>query len=261
MGVLNVTPDSFSDGGRFPDPDSAVAHGRQLVAAGADIIDIGGESTRPGAEPVAEAEELARVLPVVEGLCAEGVTVSIDTSKPAVATAAVAAGATVLNDVTGFTDPRMQDLAAQSEVGVVIMHMQGEPRSMQHNPAYRDVVTEVVGFLVSQAQAVEAAGVRRSRIAIDPGIGFGKTYHHNLRLLRNLGAMVDTGYPVLLGTSRKRFLGQILGGDVVPAERDVATGATVALAIQQGVAVVRVHNVAMTVQIARTVDAIIGSAG
>ena len=261
MGVLNVTPDSFSDGGLFPDPDSAVARGRQMVASGAGIVDVGGESTRPGAEPVPESEELARVLPVIEDLADEGVTVSVDTSKPAVAAAALEAGARVLNDVTGLDDPGMQELAARSGAGVVIMHMQGEPRSMQHDPTYEDVVAEVTDFLVTRAEAARAAGVRRDRIAIDPGIGFGKTFDHNLRLLRNLDVLVETRYPVVLGTSRKRFLGQILGGDVPPPERDAATGATVALAIEQGVAVVRVHNVAMTTHIARTVEAVVGRTG
>jgi dihydropteroate synthase len=261
MGVLNVTSDSFSDGGWYRDPETAVIHARDLVAAGADIVDVGGESTRPGSEPVPESEELARVLPVVAALAADGINLSIDTSKPAVASAALEAGAVVVNDVTGLRDRRMRDIAATQEAGVVIMHMQGEPRSMQADPTYEDVVAEVTGFLVDQAAVAEAAGIRRDRIAIDPGIGFGKTIDHNLSLLRNLRVLVETGYPVVLGTSRKGFLGRILGGDVSPHERDAATGATVALAIEQGVAVVRVHNVAMTTHIARTVEAITGRTG
>ena len=261
MGVVNVTPDSFSDGGRYPDAESAVDHGLRLAAAGADVVDVGGESTRPGADPVPAGEELDRVLPVVRALAAEGIRVSIDSSKPAVAAAAVEAGATMVNDVTGLVDPAMQEVAARSGAGVVIMHMQGEPRTMQHDPSYGNVVAEVTGFLVDRAEAAEAAGVRRDRIAIDPGIGFGKSFDHNLDLLRNLGTLVATGYPVLVGTSRKRFLDRILGGNVPPAERDAATGATVALAVEQGVAAVRVHNVAMTTHIARTVEAIMERAG
>lgn len=258
MGVLNITPDSFSDGGRYPSLNAAIARGRQLIAEGADIIDVGGESTRPGADPVPADDELARVLPVVGALAADGIAVSIDTAKPEVAEAAVAEGAIVVNDVTGLTNPAMLQSVAGSGAGVVIMHMQGKPRTMQDDPQYTDVVLEVRDFLVDRAQAAEAAGVAADRIAIDPGIGFGKTFDHNLALLRNLQVLVETGYPVLLGASRKAFLGRILGGTVPAAERDPATGATVALAIEQGVAVVRVHNVAMTAQIARTVEAILG---
>lgn len=261
MGVLNVTPDSFSDGGLDPTAEVAIARGTELAAAGADIVDVGGESTRPGAAPVSTAEELARVIPVVAGLAERGVAVSIDTAKPAVAQAALEAGAIVINDVTGLADRDMRSLAAQAEADVVVMHMQGEPRTMQADPQYADVVGEVRDFLVERSQLAEAEGVRRDRIAIDPGIGFGKTFQHNLDLLANLHVLVETGYPVLIGTSRKAFLGRILGESVPPNERDPASGATVALAIQQGVAVVRVHNVAMTAQIARTVDAILGRTG
>ncbi|NNC92648.1 MAG: dihydropteroate synthase [Acidimicrobiia bacterium] len=257
MGVLNVTPDSFSDGGRYPSLDAAIAHGVRLRSEGADIVDVGGESTRPGADPVPVGDELARVIPVVGALASEGIAVSIDTAKPEVAEAAVAAGAIVVNDVTGLRNPAMLAAVAASESGVVIMHMQGEPRTMQDDPQYGDVVIDVRDFLVERARAAEAAGVAADRIAIDPGIGFGKTFDHNLALLRNLQVLVETGYPVLLGASRKAFLGQILGGKVPAAERDPATGATVALAIEQRVAVVRVHNVAMTMQIARTVEAIL----
>lgn len=258
MGVLNVTPDSFSDGGRYGSLDAAIAHGRRLIAEGADMIDVGGESTRPGADPVPVDEELARVIPVVSALAADGIAVSIDTAKPAVADAALEAGAIVVNDVTGLADEAMIDTVGGSTAGVIILHMQGEPRTMQDDPHYTDVVIEVRDFLVERARAAEAAGVAAGRIAIDPGIGFGKTFDHNLELLRNLHVLVETGYPVLLGASRKAFLGRILGGNVPAAERDPATGATVALAIEQGVAVVRVHNVAMTAQIARTVEAILG---
>lgn len=258
MGVLNVTPDSFSDGGRFATVDQAVAAGVRLSREGADLVDVGGESTRPGADAVAVEDELARVLPVVSGLVAHEVAVSIDTAKPAVARAALAAGALVVNDVTGLEDPQMTSLVADSGAGVVIMHMQGSPRTMQDDPRYDDVVGEIVGFLEDRASRAEAAGVARDRIAIDPGIGFGKTLTHNLELLRNLDRFVSTGYPVLLGTSRKRFLAQILGNDLPAPERDGATGATVALAIERGVAAVRVHNVALATQIARTTEAITG---
>jgi dihydropteroate synthase len=258
MGVVNVTPDSFSDGGRYRSLEAAIAHGRQMIGEGADIIDVGGESTRPGADPVAAEDELARVLPVVGALAADGIAVSIDTTKPEVAHAALDAGAAVVNDVTGLANPAMLEAVAGSVAGVVIMHMQGEPRTMQENPQYADVVAEVRDFLLKRAESAEAAGIAAERIAIDPGIGFGKTFDHNLALLRNLRLLVETGYPVLLGASRKAFLGRILGGSVPAAERDPATGATVALAIEQGVAVVRVHNVAMTAQIARTVEAILG---
>ena len=232
-----------------------------MAAAGADIIDVGGESTRPGADSVAIEEELKRVVPVVSALAEQGVAVSIDTAKPAVAASALEAGAVVVNDVTGLRSPAMVEVVAENQSGVVIMHMQGEPRTMQENPHYDDVVTEVAGFLVERAERAEAAGVRRDRIAIDPGIGFGKAFHHNLDLLRNLDRLVETGYPVLLGASRKAFLGRILGGNVPAPERDPATGATVALAIEQGVAIVRVHNVVMGAQTARTVEAIAGRIG
>jgi dihydropteroate synthase len=258
MGVLNVTPDSFSDGGRYPSVEAAVQHGLEMSDHGAGIIDVGGESTRPGADPVPTGDELARVVPVVAGLAERGIPVSIDTVKPEVARAALEAGALVVNDVTGLSDPRMAQLAAECSAGVVIMHMQGEPRTMQDDPHYDDVVGEVRDFLLARARLAEDAGVSRARIAIDPGIGFGKTFEHNLTLLRGLRVLVDTGYPVLLGASRKAFLGQILGGSVPAPERDPATGATVALAIEQGVAIVRVHNVVMTTQIARTVEAILG---
>ncbi len=258
MGVLNVTPDSFSDGGRYGSLEAAVRHGVEMAEQGADVIDVGGESTRPGADPVSAIDELNRVVPVVGTLAEQGIAVSIDTAKPEVARVALEAGALIVNDVTGLSDPLMAPLAAEFSAGVVIMHMQGQPRTMQDQPQYEDVVGEVRGFLVARARAAEEAGVRPDRIAIDPGIGFGKAFDHNLALLRNLHKLVDTGYPVLLGTSRKAFLGRILGGSVPAPERDPATGATVALAIEQGVAIVRVHNVAMTTQIARTVEAILG---
>jgi dihydropteroate synthase len=245
IGIVNVTPDSFSDGGRFFDPDAAVAHGLRLIADGADIVDVGGESTRPGADAVSETEETERVLPVVSALAGQGIVVSVDTSKPAVARAAIDAGAAIVNDVTALGSPGMVELVAQSQVGVVVMHMQGSPRTMQANPTYRDVVSEVRDFLVARVAFAVDHDVTEDRIAIDPGIGFGKTLEHNLTLLRDLDALVDTGYPVVVGTSRKSFLGT-LTGEGRPERRDIATAATSALAVTAGAFAVRVHNVAVS---------------
>ncbi|HSF84858.1 MAG TPA: dihydropteroate synthase [Acidimicrobiia bacterium] len=265
MGILNVTPDSFSDGGRFErgsivEHDAAVAAGLAMHDAGADIVDVGGESTRPGAAPVADHEEVARVVPVVAALAAAGVVVSIDTSKPAVARAAVAAGAEIVNDVTAFGDPAMMTTCAELEVGVVLMHMQGEPRTMQQAPQYDDVVMDVRNYLTAHATAAVAAGVAVERICIDPGIGFGKTLQHNLELMAAMPDLVATGYPVLLGASRKSSVGAVLasaGVTTTAADRDPATGATTALGIAAGVAAVRVHDVPSTVQVARMADAIV----
>jgi dihydropteroate synthase len=243
MGVLNVTPDSFSDGGRWVDPAAAVAHGLALAADGADVVDVGGESTRPGAEAVSEAEELRRVLPVVEALAPQ-VRVSIDTGKPAVAEAAIAAGATLVNDVTAS----LYDVAAAGGAGWAAYHLQGEPRTMQHAPHYDDVVAEVRDYLVAAAEKAEAAGV--SEIWIDPGIGFGKTIDHNLSLLRHLRTLVDTGYPVVVGVSRKSFLGKLTGGAPV-GDRLEASVAVAAWALSQGAGMVRVHDVAATVEAVR----------
>ena len=258
MGIVNVTPDSFSDGGRLPDTAAAFAHARALIAAGADILDIGGESTRPGAAPVAEAEELARIVPLIAALRSEGaVPISIDTLKPAVARAAVAAGATIWNDVTalrGATDSL--DTAAELGCGVVLMHMQGEPRTMQADPAYDDVVAEVAAFLLARAEAAIAAGVAREKIWLDPGIGFGKTPAHNLALLARLDRIVALGFPVLLGASRKRFIRAIDPSAVEPSDR---LGGSLAVAIagaRAGAAALRVHDVRETVQ-ALKVDAAI----
>ena len=251
MGVVNVTPDSFSDGGRWFDADSAVAHGLQLLADGADVVDVGGESTRPGAAPVEEPEERRRVLPVVEALAAAcrergSGRVSIDTQKPSVAEAAVAAGATIVNDVSAS----LWDVAAAGTgVGFVAMHMRGTPATMQDDPRYRDVVTEVRDFLVDRASAARAAGVEE--VWIDPGIGFGKTAGHNLALLRHLRTFVDTDFPVLVATSRKKFLQTIIGA---PAD-DVLEGtlATSVAAMLAGAAMIRVHDVRPAVQAARLV--------
>ncbi len=257
MGILNVTPDSFSDGGEFIDPNTAIEQGLALAGAGADIVDVGGESTRPGSEPVSPEVEQARVLPVVEALVSKGITVSIDTSKARIARAAVTAGASIINDVTGFRSSEMVDVAADTAVAVVAMHMLGEPRTMQENPTYEDVVAEVASYLMRQASTLRTAGVGASAIAIDPGVGFGKTVDHNLELLRHLDRFVLSGYPVVLGASRKSFIGTVLGGRS-PADRDVGTAATVVAAVLAGVAVVRVHNVDMCLQAARMADAIVG---
>jgi dihydropteroate synthase len=243
MGVVNVTPDSFSDGGRWFGADAAVAHGLALVAAGADLLDVGGESTRPGADPVDADAEADRVLPVVARLAAEsGVPVSIDTAKAEVAGAAVAAGARIVNDVTAGRDPDMFGVVARAGVGFVAMHMQGVPRTMQDAPHYDDVVGEVAAFLAARVAAAVAAGVPRAAIAVDPGIGFGKTTAHNLALLARLDVLVGSlDVPVVLGTSRKRFLGEI-SDSPEPVARDDATLATTVWAAELGVAVVRVHD-------------------
>ena len=255
MGIVNVTPDSFSDGGLFADTEAAISHGRLLFADGADIVDVGGESTRPGAAAVTAADELDRVQDVVAALSAEG-PVSIDTSKAEVAAAAVDAGAVVINDVTALSDAAMADVAAATGAGLVLMHMQGTPRTMQDDPHYSDVVAEVREFLLGRAETALDAGVSATAIAIDPGIGFGKTLRHNLDLLARIDVLVDTGYPVVVGASRKRFLGALTETQAA-ADRDPATAATVALAVAAGVAVVRVHNVAMSLQAARTASAIV----
>lgn len=259
MGVVNTTPDSFSDGGRWAEPDGAIRRGLQLWDDGADLVDVGGESTRPGAQPVSAQEERARVIPVIEELAARGIIVSVDTSKPEVAAAAIAAGAEIVNDVTGLGSPEMVDLCEETGVGVVIMHMQGEPRTMQADPAYDDVVADVAAFLRDRTAAAVERGVEPSRIVVDPGIGFGKTFQHNLALLAGIGDL-GNGHPILIGASRKRFLGTILERADRPSEpddRDMATAATVALAVAGGAAVVRVHNVAGAVDAARTTDAIV----
>ncbi len=243
MGVLNVTPDSFSDAGRFLDPEAAVAQGLAMARAGADVVDVGGESTRPGAHAVDDAEERRRVVPVVEAL-AHHVRVSIDTSKTTVAEAAVAAGATLVNDVSASLHP----VAAEAGVGWVAMHMRGEPRTMQRHPRYDDVVGEVRAFLVERAEAAIEAGV--DEVWVDPGIGFGKTVEHNLSLLRRLSSLVATGHPVVVGTSRKSFLGTLAGGAPV-TDRLEGSLATAVHAVAQGARMVRVHDVEPTVRALR----------
>jgi dihydropteroate synthase len=244
MGVLNVTPDSFSDGGLWLDPDAAVAHGHRMIAEGADVIDVGGESTRPGARAVDPGEEMRRVLPVIEAL-AGGAVVSVDTRKAEVARAAVAAGATLINDVSATLWP----VAADTGAGWIAMHMPAEPAVMQQYAHYDDVVTEVRDYLVARAETAATSGVRE--IWIDPGIGFAKTGEHNLSLLRHLDALVATGWPVLVGTSRKSFLGRIGGHELAPDDRLEATVATSTWAMAQGVQMVRVHDVGPAVMAAR----------
>ncbi|MCX7893132.1 MAG: dihydropteroate synthase [Burkholderiales bacterium] len=244
MGVVNVTPDSFSDGGRFLDAQAAIEHARRLVEEGADILDVGGESTRPGALPVDEAEESRRVLPVLEGILPLGIPVSIDTTKPGVMRAAIAAGAAMVNDVTALRSPGALEAVAAADAGVCLMHMLGEPRTMQASPAYGDVVAEVRDFLAARAAVCEAAGIGRDRIVIDPGFGFGKTVAHNLALLRGLPALAALGFPVLAGLSRKSTLGAITGRAV--GDRLAASVAAALLAVQRGARIVRVHDVAAT---------------
>ncbi len=242
VGILNVTPDSFSDGGVHWNRELAVAAGERLASEGADIIDVGGESTRPGAEPVSIEEEINRVLPVVESLADGGLVVSIDTSKPAVAAKAIDVGASVINDVTGFRDQRMIGLAAESGVGVVVMHMSGEPRTMQMDPQYEDVVADIGQFLAEQSQRLIQAGVAPEAIVIDPGFGFGKTPEHNWELFSRLAELTDLGFPVMLGTSRKSTLGRITEEET-PLELDGATAVTTALGFERGARVFRVHNI------------------
>jgi dihydropteroate synthase len=249
MGILNVTPDSFSDGGRFVDRERALAHARRMRDDGADLIDIGGESSRPGASPVTESEELDRVLPLVEALADAGFPLAVDTRKPAVMRAAAAAGAAMINDIEALTAPGAIEACAQSGVGVCLMHMQREPMTMQAAPVYADVVADVRAFLVARAEACVAAGIARERIAIDPGFGFGKTLAHNLELLRSIGTFVATGFPVVAGLSRKSSLGAITGRSV--DERMPASLAAALAAVARGVAIVRVHDVRETVDALR----------
>jgi len=256
MGVVNVTPDSFSDGGLYLDPAAAIAHGQELAEQGAEILDVGGESTRPGAEEVGEDEELRRVVPVVEGLVGTA-TVSIDTSKLGVAEAALDAGASIVNDVTAMRhDPEIGALCAERDAGLVLMHMLGDPRSMQENPVYRDVVDEVRAFLAERLETAIAAGVDEERIWLDPGVGFGKTLEHNLELLRRLGELRELGRPIVIGTSRKSFIGKIDGSDA--GDRIGGTIASSVLAAADGADVLRVHDVAEVRQAITVADAMLG---
>ena len=255
MGILNVTPDSFSDGGRFLDRTRAIAHARAMLADGADLVDVGGESTRPGAVAVGEAEEIDRVIPVIEALVGDGAIVSVDTMKPAVMRAAIAAGASMVNDVRALREPGALEAVAQGGAAVCLMHMRGTPASMQEAPEYVDVVADVRGFLMSRAGACEAAGIARERIAIDPGFGFGKTKAHNLALLARLGDIAALGYPVLAGLSRKSTLGAITGR---PEEGRVAASVAAALiAVERGASILRVHDVPQTVDALKVLDAVL----
>ncbi len=243
MGILNITPDSFSDGGRFSNSDEAIAHGIKMANQGAAIIDIGPESSRPGSERICAAEQIKRATPVIERLCDQvAIPISVDTYESKVAAAAIYAGASIINDITAGSDPGMFKLAAARDVPIVLMHMKGSPDNMQKNPTYDNVVAEVLEFLLGRADAAMKAGIKRERIILDPGIGFGKTTEHNLALIASLKRFVNTGFAVVLGASRKRFIGQITGR-YVPAERMAGTISTTIAAMNAGVQIVRVHDV------------------
>ena len=256
MGILNVTPDSFSEGGQFFDRDDAVKHAVEMVADGADIVDVGGESTRPGSDPVPVDEEIERVSPVIERLADEvpQIPISIDTRKAAVAASALEAGATIVNDVSAGADPEMFDVVREHDAAVVLMHMKGEPKTMQETPTYDDVVGEVHEFLRERIEAAEFAGIDPKRIAIDPGIGFGKGLGHNLELMQRVDAFLDLGRPLLVGPSRKRFISAIL--DLPEDQRVEGTIGAVAWMVTHGTHVVRVHDVREVVRAVRVVDAI-----
>jgi dihydropteroate synthase len=260
MGVLNTTPDSFSDGGLWIHRDQALRRALEMVEEGAELIDVGGESTRPGAEPVSLQQEIERVVPVIEAIRAESdVTISVDTSKPRVMEAAVAAGAGLINDVCALREEGALETAARLGVPVCLMHMQGRPRDMQHNPAYADVVADVQGFLLERAGACEAAGIAAERLLLDPGFGFGKAFEHNVALFRALPRLCALGYPVLVGVSRKTMLGTITGRPV--HQRTTASVAAAVLAARHGAAIVRVHDVAETVDALRVVATLDAGAG
>ena len=254
MGIVNVTPDSFSDGGKFNTTDKAIQHALTLVEGGADILDIGGESTRPGATPVPLDEELKRVIPVIQGLRDVGVPLSIDTYKPEVMRAAIEAGADIVNDVCALQEPNALEIVAPSQVGICLMHMQGRPQTMQADPHYDNVVQEVAEFLASRLKAAEQAGIDRSRIVLDPGFGFGKRTAHNLTLLNEMQAIQALGQPLLVGLSRKSVLGQVLGSNV--DERLHASIAASVISVMKGANIVRVHDVKPTVDALKIVAAV-----
>jgi len=257
MGVLNVTPDSFSDGGEFLAPQSAILRACEMMEQGADLIDVGGESTRPGSEPVPLEEELRRLSPILEALYEKNIPFSCDTSKPEVAKKAIEYGAVAINDVRGFRDSDLANITARSGCVCIVMHMLGEPRTMQENPSYRDVVGEVLTFLETQTKSLESLGVPSSRIWIDPGIGFGKTLQHNIEVLKNIDRFAETGYPVLVGVSRKSFIGRIAGIEE-PRERIPGSIAAALWCVSRGVKILRVHDVKETVQALRIWEAIQG---
>ena len=256
MGIINVTPDSFSDGGKYANVEAAVMRAKQMVADGADIIDIGGESSRPGAEPITANEECRRIIPVVQALAEQSqIPISVDTYKAKVAREALSAGACVINDITALHgDPNMCQIIADAQAGVILMHMQGVPATMQKAPTYQNVVTEVHAWLTEVASQAVDRGIDSSRIMIDPGIGFGKTFDHNLEILRHLMQFRGIGYPMLVGVSRKKFIGRIL--DLPVHQREEGTAATVAWSIINGANVVRVHDVAKMKQVAQVIDTI-----
>lgn len=256
MGILNVTPDSFSDGGRYAETAAAIARGRELAAAGAHIIDVGGESTRPGSSVVGVDQEIARIVPVVSVLAESlDVPISVDTRHAAVAAACVAEGASIVNDISGFEEPGMRNVAASCSAGLVVMHMLGEPATMQDEPYYTDVVAEVRDYLSAQARTLEEMGVAPGRIALDPGIGFGKTTVHNLELLRHLDEIASVGHPTLVGASRKRFIGEITGVPM-PDERVQGSVAVACWSALHGADIVRVHDVAPTLEALAMVEAL-----
>jgi len=254
MGIVNVTPDSFSDGGRHASTQAAIVHARRLISEGVDILDVGGESTRPGAAMVGEQEELDRVLPVIEGLRDMPIPISIDTYKPSVMRAALAAGASMVNDVNALQSEGAIDAVLGGDAAVCLMHKQGSPDTMQQRPVYQNVMAEVGGFLRERITALEVAGVARERIIIDPGFGFGKTIEHNLELLRNLDALNAFGVPILAGLSRKSMLGAITGRDV--DDRLVASVAAAMMAVQRGASIVRVHDVRETIDALKILQAV-----
>lgn len=254
MGIVNVTPDSFSDGGKFNTTDKAVAHALELVEQGADILDIGGESTRPGATPVPLDEELNRVIPVIKALVKAGVPLSIDTYKPEVMRAAIDAGVDIVNDVCALQEPNALEIVAASQVGVCLMHMQGRPQTMQADPQYQDVVAEVTSFLAARLKATEQAGIARGRIVLDPGFGFGKRTEHNLTLLNQLSSLQSLGLPLLIGLSRKSVLGQVVGSEL--DERIHASIAASVVSVMKGANIVRVHDVKPTVDALKIVSAV-----
>lgn len=256
MGVLNVTPDSFSDGGRYFDPTAAIRHGLEMVEHGADLLDVGGESTRPGADPVSAEEEWRRAGPVIRGLAKKiDIPLSIDTMKPDVASKAIEGGASIVNDVSGLQDPAMVRIVAASRAGVVVMHMLGNPKTMQTHPEYTDVIGEVRSFLAARIEKLESAGLSSESIAVDPGVGFGKAQPHNLALLNRLDAIAALGHPVVIGVSRKSFIERLGGGG--PGDRLPGSLAAAALAVSKGAQVVRAHDVLETVRAMRVADAIV----
>ena len=256
MGILNITPDSFSDGGRYFDPDAALRRGIEMVEQGADLLDVGGESTRPGSDPVSAEEEWRRIGPVIRSLGSQvDVPVSVDTMKREVASKAMEVGASIVNDVSGLRDPAMVRLVAGSRAGAVVMHMLGNPKTMQTHPEYTDVVRQVRSFLRERVQVLEAAGVASEAIAVDPGVGFGKTQEHNLALLNHLDRLASLGHPVVVGVSRKSFIERLGGGE--PAERLPGSLAAATLAVAKGAHVVRAHDVRETVRAMRVADAVL----